>query len=88
MNEPARTVNERESIIGFLVKEKPRLFASMTDSGPMHPSFSHPDCTVGNGILTVSTLERGVSALSRLRAVTAGREMLPASKKRLMEILP
>src|SRR5208337_3762723 len=50
MNEPARTVNERESNIGFLVNENPRLFASMTDFDPMHPSFSHPDCTVGNGL--------------------------------------
>ena len=49
-NDPLWTVKESDSRTGFRVKENPRLFASMTDSEPMHPSFSHPDCTVGNGL--------------------------------------
>ena len=47
------------------------------------PSFSHPDCTVGNGIAPFPpwmSLHR--IGLQGLRAVTAGREILPASKEK------
>ncbi len=72
---------------GLFLKPNARREASMVKSGLIHPSFSHPDSTVGNGIAPFPPWMLAVEWLQGLRAVTAGREILPASKKRLIRSL-